>query len=97
MSFSIKGIFGEREFEVEWAAGELTGPVMLVQLIRSQAEVLQHNGVLVGPVGGPYVDKAYLQQPLSALCLLRDHVFDQVLDVSGDAPIVPPVPDGAIP
>lgn len=58
---------------------------------------LERHKTLIGPVCGPYKESNYLGNPFSALFLMTEHFFDEILEVTGDVPQAPSVPDGAIP
>ncbi|NJJ37832.1 hypothetical protein [Paenibacillus apii] len=90
--FSLKGTIDGIEVEVTWADGRLLTTPSITALILSQAAALEASGELIGPVGGPYRERDYLNDPLAALFLLREHVFDTVVDATGDVPSAPTVP-----
>lgn len=94
--FSLKGTIDGIEVEVTWADGHLLAAPSLKAMIQSQAAALETAGVAVGPVCGPFRDSDYLSDPLVALFLLREHVFDTVIDAIGDVPSAPTVPRGGI-
>lgn len=74
-----------------WKDGELTGKPVLVELVKTLAEVM--DGEEIGPVGGPSITSNYLDDPLATLMLILE-IFE-VLEADG-YPTLPQVPDGAI-
>lgn len=94
--FSLKGTIDGFEVEVTWADGRLLATPSITAMIQSQAAALEASGELIGPVGGPYRELDYFDDPLTALFLLREHVFDTVVDVTGDVPSAPTVPRDGI-
>ena len=97
MKYQVKGRIGKDTYEVTYSKlpglrPKLTGNPVVVKLIESEAQVLE--GRPIGPVG-TYFENNYLYEPLAALFVMLE-VFDEVLEISGDVPEAPDVPDGAI-
>lgn len=92
--FWVRGFLAGREREVRWQNGTLTGDALLVALLPMYERALE--GASLGPVGGPYRNRDYLSDPLSAVFLMRE-VFDSIAASGGDLPVPPTVPAGAIP
>lgn len=91
--FKVRGKWMGKEYEVIWDKGRLTGDFIIIKLIENKAESLE--GI---PVGFPtYVSSTYnhLKNSLSVLKIAYN-VFDEVIEVTGDVPTVPPVPEGGI-
>lgn len=72
---------------------KLDGDALAIDEVTLMAKL--KTGDPVGPVGGPYVTSNYLASPLAAVFLIRE-VFDEGVEITGDVPEPPPVPDGAV-
>lgn len=80
-----------KEYEAIWDNGKLTGDFAITTLVMDEAKSLE--GI---PVGFPtYVSSTnnHLKNGLSVLKIFYD-VLDEVIEVTGDVPIVPSVPEG---
>ncbi|HPZ75295.1 MAG TPA: hypothetical protein PK723_05760 [Candidatus Pacearchaeota archaeon] len=91
--FKVRGKWMGKEYEVIWDKGRLTGDFIIIKLIENEAESLE--GI---PVGFPtYVSSTYnhLKSGLSVLKIAYN-VFDEIIEITGDVPTVPPVPEGGI-
>lgn len=90
--FIIRGKWMGKEYKVIWDKGKLTGDFAMIRLITDEAESLE--GI---PISFPtYVSSAYnhLKSGLSVLKIAYN-VFDEIIEITGDVPTVPPVPEGA--
>lgn len=87
--------YKDQEFDLTWDGGDISGDPNATLLLEATAEVYEEAEVPIGPPTGPFVTEDYLSDPLAALWLMRE-VFE-VLDASGDVPLPPPIPEGAIP
>ncbi len=74
----------------------MSGPATIINMIRIHASHLSKAREPIGPVCGPYKDNDYLNDPLSSLFLMKNYVFDEILEATGNVPIAPDVPDGTI-
>lgn len=78
---------------VEWDNGTLTGDRLACFVLTQESEA--RRGVPVGPDEGPYTFRDHLRDPLSALMLMRE-LFSDDAQFSGDVPVRPDIPEGAI-
>lgn len=92
MTYTVKALLGTKLYTVTYEAGQLTGDEFAVDVLQINNQALQ--GTLIGPVG-MYFDRDYLKNPLAALFLMRE-VFDEILELTGEVPEPPDVPDGAV-
>jgi len=90
--FTVKGKLLNKSYSVTYDAGRLTGDRPIVDLVKIEARV--QEGQPVGPVG-QYTDGDHLQDPLSALFLIKD-VFTSIDEVTGEIPEADDAPEGAI-
>ena len=77
---------------VQWEDGRLSGDAGAVAL----ALLLATTADPVGPPEGPYTERDHLQDPLSAIMLIRDLFQPGTVSVEGDIPTRPAIPEGAI-
>lgn len=91
--YTVRGMWRRQPHSVTWDNGRLSGHDGLVVAIESEAATLE--GFAVGPTAGPLTFTDHLQDPVSALVVMRT-VFDSIREVSGDVPDLPPTPRGAI-
>jgi hypothetical protein len=82
-------------YSLTWDGGELSGDDLPIAWVLARADEL--DGVLVGPVEGPYTSTRcqHLQEPTSALYVITG-VFTKGAELSGDIPMRPAIPEGAI-
>lgn len=93
MKFTVSGIAKNGDkVTVMWEDGNLTGDYVTVKRAESLAKALE--GERVGPVGGPYTESDHLLDPISTIMILREII--DITRVTGDAPLRPPLPKGAI-
>ena len=78
---------------VRWDAGAIDGDATAVALVQSKAASL--DGRAGGPIEGPTTERNHLASGLSTLFILRDVFADDAL-YSGDVPVRPALPDGAV-
>lgn len=93
MIYQIKGEKLSKEYNLVYNDGQLSGDEFAVRLVETHAEALE--GQMVGPVGGPWTETDHLSDSLSALFVMRA-AFDEILEVKGDVPEMPEVPEQAI-
>lgn len=92
MMYTVTGRYRRKQYTVEWNDGKLRGTDFIKTAIRANAEALE--GRAVGPVG-QYTTTKHLKDPLSALFVMLDF-FDEITEVTGDAPEAEAVPEGRI-
>lgn len=81
-----------------WQDGQIMGDIEAQSVFEAEAELAAPGAV--GPPGGPYVaggPEEYLNSALACYTLMVERVFEEVHSVTGDVPIPPPTPDGAVP
>jgi len=91
--FVLTGKIDKKVYTVIWDKGTLSGDLLAVELVKFEAKTLE--GSPVGPPPGPTTIHSHLKSALSAKFIMYQ-VFDEVLNVIGDAPYPPDVPEGAI-
>lgn len=74
---------------VQWDQGRITGDSALVVMITARARAL--DGIDIGPPEGPYTLRNHLDDPLSALMIIRSFFSFRSMRVSGDIPTRPPI------
>lgn len=92
----LKGKEKGRTYSVTYKDGKFSGSGLdeyAVVLAATKAKELE--GKFVGTVGQETI-KNHLSEPLSALAILLDYVFEKDVKVTGDIPEPDPVPDGAV-
>lgn len=96
--FTVTGIPGDalypRRRAVTWRDGTLSGDAVLIAVATERATAL--HGHPVGPHEGLVTTHSHLASPLSALFILCDLFIPGTVDLSGDVPQRPPIPNGAI-
>lgn len=89
----LKAKKNNKVFSLIYEDGMLSGDEFAVRLVETYADALE--GKMVGPVGGPWTETNHLEDPLSALFVMRD-AFDKIIEITGDIPEPPEVPQEAI-
>jgi hypothetical protein len=77
-----------------WHRGRLSGSAELVAAAIDRARALE--GERVGPEEGPYSRHHHLDHALSASIIISDLLIHGTQTYSGDVPMRPPIPAGAI-
>jgi hypothetical protein len=96
--FTMKFRWQESTQELTWEDGTLSSPDdHLVDYVQICAEAAE--GRLVGLIPtGPFTSKDHLKDALSTLCLLQEIIPPgDWIDVTGEVPEPPELPEGAIP
>jgi len=91
--FKVKGTVDGVERQVTYEDGKIKGDVVVSALAEGYAEAM--DGYPVG-ISYQYTVKDHLSDPLSALVILLEEVYDEGAEVTGDIPEPKPVPDGAV-
>lgn len=91
MKYTVQGTFRDRPIELTWENGTLSGDEIVCRLLEIESRLMDTTG----PSGGPYTTEDHLSNPLSALFIIE--VLVNIVEVSGEVPTIPDVPDGAIP
>lgn len=91
MKYTVKGTYRKRQVELVWKDGCVSGDEVICRLLKIESDCQD----IVGPPCGPYTTEDHLSDPLSALFLIGSLI--NITDVTGDTPVVPDVPEGAIP
>lgn len=91
--FKVKGTVDGVERQVTYENGRLEGDIIVATLAEGYAEAM--DGYPVG-IAYQYTIKDHLSDPLSALVILLQEVYDEGAEVTGDIPEPEPVPDGAV-
>ena len=85
-----------REVELTWEDGELSGDQDIVDRLTLEAELREGSDVSHTPTG-PATQTNHLSDPLSTLRLLQRFIADEdILELTGDVPEAPEVPEGGI-
>jgi len=90
--FTVKGRISGQEYTLKYD-GEVTGDSIAVGIAEITADALEDT--LVGK-GYQYTMTDHIDDPVSAYIILTEHVFDEVVSVTGDIPELDAVPDGAV-
>lgn len=80
--------------KVTWQDGRITGDLVALGDLQQAAD--DQDGLAVGPVGGPYTTRNHLADPLSAYILMLGLFHRSTVQVGGDVPQVPDLPEGAV-
>ena len=97
MKFTVKARLGEKTYTINYEVlpsgrYQLSGDRLAVDLVRITARKL--DGHPMGPIN-IYTDYNHLKEPLSVIPVIEE-VFDEIVEVTGDVPEAPDVPEGAI-
>lgn len=96
MIYSVTGVYGTSEATVTWVDGVLRGgrpgqaPTGwdIAALAAIELKALRLEGREVGPIPGPYTTADHIDDPLSALFVMRE-VFEVIVSTRGDVPEAP--------
>lgn len=89
MKFTVYGEIEGKQVEVTWNNGPLSGSRHAIDELCALALVLE--GKAVGPEPeGPFTYGKHLKNARSTMILIED-VFDDIVDVEGQAPEMMPV------
>lgn len=94
MKYSVVGklaLLGEVRYS--WEDGEIVGNSMVKSLMENWAAALE--GHPIGFSGGYYRSHDFLADPVIALALAKFGGIE-ILEVTGDVPKLPPVPEGFV-
>lgn len=92
MAFTVTGFLDGRAVRVDWDNGRLMGDQDGIIAVLAEAEA--NDGEPVGPHEGPVTFRDHLTSDLSAMILMAQALAPAV--VTGDVPVRPAIPEGAI-
>lgn len=97
MKFTAKVKLGNTTYTVSYETRPngryyLSGDRIAVDVLKLNARNL--DGIPMGPVG-MYTDRDHLREPLSVIPVMEE-TFDEILELTGDLPEAPDVPEGTI-
>lgn len=70
MKMTFRGKYRDRDVEILWEDGKLSGDEQTVKAIETEAKL--RTGWMVGPPTGPFTSEDHLNSPISAAILASE-------------------------